>query len=485
MHSFCHALLSARSALRPASRKRAAATLARFLPDQRSGRRSDAVPRRIGEWEVGLRRRFHLAWFTNFTAGNWNATFSHGGSPWNGKFFVEFAQAMERACFDYMILEDTLMVSEAWGDTAEMSLSQALQVPKHDPVPLAAMIAAATSKIGIVATMSTMAWPPFMLARVSTTIDHIAGGRFGWNIVTSGENAAAQNFGLDELPPREQRYAMADEYMELVYQLFDSWEPDAVVKDRERGVYADWRKVRPINFEGRFFRCRGPLNTVPGPQGRPTFVQAGGSPRGRAFAAKHADSIIATANQIAGMKEYRDDVRAHAVRFGRNPDDIKVLFLVYPFLGETGAEAHAKYRRMVASDGFIHAALASVGQITDIDFSKFPLDEPLPRITTNGEQGSLDKFAQWGSNKTLRQLASERFDSGLNLIGTPDEVADRMECAMEEIGGDGFLISTPFQRVDRRFVNEVCEGLVPALQRRGLVRESYTKSTLRETLREF
>lgn len=169
-------------------------------------------------------KRFHLAWFTNFTAGNWRETFSHGGAPWDGKFFVEFAQAMERACFDYMILEDTLMVSEAWGGTAEMSLSQALQVPKHDPVPLAAIIAAATSELGIVATMSTMAWPPFMLARVSTTIDHIAGGRFGWNIVTSGEDAAAQNFGLDKLPPRELRYAMADEYMELVYQLFDSWE---------------------------------------------------------------------------------------------------------------------------------------------------------------------------------------------------------------------------------------------------------------------
>ena len=430
-------------------------------------------------------KRFHLAWFTNFTAGSWDATFSHDGSPWDGKFYVEFAQAMERACFDYMILEDTLMVSEAWAGTAEMSLTQALQVPKHDPVPLAAIIAAATLRLGVVATMSTMAWPPFMLARVSTTIDHIAGGRFGWNIVTSGEDAAAQNFGLDNLPPRELRYAMADEYMELVNQLFDSWEPDAVVLDREHGIYADWRKVHPIHFEGEFFRCRGPLNTVPSPQRRPTFVQAGGSPRGRAFAAKHADSIIATANQVAGMKQYRDDVRAHAVKFGRDPDNIKVLFLIYPFLGETSEEALAKYRRMVASDDFVHAALASVGQITDIDFSRFDLDEPLPRITTNGEQGSLDKFAQWGTNKTLRQLASERFDSGLDLIGTPDEVADRMGRAMEEIGGDGFLISTPFQRVSRRYINEVCEGLVPALQRRGLVRETYTRSTLRETLREF
>jgi alkanesulfonate monooxygenase SsuD/methylene tetrahydromethanopterin reductase-like flavin-dependent oxidoreductase (luciferase family) len=185
------------------------------------------------------------------------------------------------------------------------------------------------------------------------------------------------------------------------------------------------------------------------------------------------------------MKQYRDDVRERAVGFGRNPDDIKILYLVYPTLGETTEEAKAKHQRMVTGPSFIEAALAATGTTSDIDFSQFDLDKPLPRLTTNGEQGSLDKFQQWGSGKTLRQLASERFESGLNLIGTPDEVADRMAQAMEEIGGDGFLISTPFQRVTRRFINEVCEGLVPALQRRGLVREEYTKPTLRETLREF
>ena len=430
-------------------------------------------------------KRFHLGWFTNFTPGDWNQPFSHGGSPWDGRFFVEMAQAMERACFDYIMLEDTLMVSEAYRGTAEAALKYVLQVPKHDPLPLAAMIAAATTRLGVVATMSTLAYPPFMLARLASTIDHISGGRFGWNIVTSGEDAAAQNFGIDKLPPREMRYAMADEYVDLVCQLFESWEPDAVVMDRERGIYADYRKVHPIHFEGRFFKCRGPLNTVRSPQGRPAFVQAGGSPRGRAFAAKHADSIIATANHVEGLKQYRDEVRAHAADAGRNPDDIKVLYLVYPILGETTEEARAKHQRMVNAPGFIEAALASVGSITDIDFSQFDLDAPLPRITTNGEQGSLDKFAQWSSGKTLRQLASERFDSGLNLIGSPDDVAERMGDAIEAIGGDGFLISTPFQRISRRFINEVCEGLVPALQRRGLARETYTQATLRETLKEF
>lgn len=428
---------------------------------------------------------FHMAWFTNFTSGDWSAPFSAGLPPWDGKFWVDMALAMERACFDYIMLEDTLMVSEAYRGSSEATLKYALQAPKHDPIPLAAMIGSATSRLGVVATMSTMAYPPFMLARTSVTLDHICGGRFGWNIVTSGEDSAAQNFGMDELPPREARYAMADEYVDLVCKLFDSWGPDAVVMDRATGTYADCTKVKPIHFEGQFFKCRGPLNTVAPPQGRPVFVQAGGSPRGRTFAAQRADSIIATANGLDGMKAYRDDVRAKAAAAGRNPDDIKVLFLVYPFLGETDEEAREKHRRTVNAPDFIEAALASIGTVTDIDFSKYDLDQPLPRLTTNGEQGSLDKFAQWGSGKTLRQLASERYDSGLNLIGSPDHVADMMEAAMEAIGGDGFLISTPFQRISRRYIVEVCEGLIPALQRRGLVRTHYGHAMLKDTLREF
>ncbi len=231
-------------------------------------------------------KQLHLGWFMNFTPGEWDHPLATGGSHWNGKFYVDMAQALERACFDYIMIEDTLMVSEAYGDSAEAALKHALQVPKHDPSPLAALISAATTRLGVVATLSTLAYPPFMLARLCCTLDHIAGGRFGWNIVTSGEDTAAQNFGMDKLPPREQRYEMADEYVDLVCKLFDSWDPDAVVMDHETRTYADHTKVRPIHFEGKYFKCRGPLNTVRSPQGRPAFVQAGGSPRGRAFAAK-------------------------------------------------------------------------------------------------------------------------------------------------------------------------------------------------------
>jgi FMN-dependent oxidoreductase (nitrilotriacetate monooxygenase family) len=430
----------------------------------------------------------HLGWFMNFTPGEWDNPLAVGGAPWDGLFYVDMAKALERGCFDYIMIEDTLMVSEAYGGTAEITMKHALQVPKHDPSPLAAIIAAATRDLGVVATFSTLAYPPFMLARLCATLDHIAGGRFGWNIVTSGEDGAAQNFGMDKLPPRAQRYDMADEYVDLVCQLFNSWDADAVVMDRDTGTYADYRKVRPINFEGQFFKVRGPLNTVRAPQGQPVFVQAGGSPRGRAFAARHADSIIAIANGIDGMKQYRDDVRRHAVSFGRNPDDVKVLFLMYPILAETDAEAQAKRQRMASDPRAIERALASIGTVTDIDFSRLPLDEPLPHLTTNGEQGSLDKFAQWGSGKTLRQLAMDRYgsaESEVDFCGSPETVAERMGQVAEAVGGDGFLISTPYQRTSRRFILEVTEGLVPALQRRGLARTAYSGGTLRQTLREF
>src|SRR5215470_4767921 len=276
---------------------------------------------------------FHLAWFMNFTPDEWSRPFAAGGRPWTGEFYIDMAKAMERACFDYIMLEDTLMISEIYGGSSQAYLKHAIMGPKHDPAPLAALIGANTTHLGVVATMSTLAYPPFMLARLCSTLDSICRGRFGWNIVTSGEDLAAQNFGLDKLPPRQARYDMADEYVDLCRKLWGSWDKDAVVVDRETGAYADHTKVRPINFVGKYYKCRGPLNTVPSPQGRPALVQAGGSPRGRQFAAETADSIIAPSAGVAGLKAYRDDVRARAAAAGRNPDDIKVLFLVAPVLG--------------------------------------------------------------------------------------------------------------------------------------------------------
>lgn len=369
-------------------------------------------------------KRMHLGWFVNFTVNAWNEPWADSSGPdWTGGFYVDMARALDRACFDYIILEDTCMVSEAYGDSFGPSLKHAVFAPKHDPVPLVPLIAQATSRLGVVATMSTSFYPPFLLARLSSTLDHICRGRFGWNIVTSGEDLAAQNFGMEKLPEHDLRYDIADEYVDLECQLWDSWEPGAVVMDRATGVYADGSKVHRIDFNGRYFKSRGPLNTVRPPQGRPVFIQADGSPRGREFAAQRADSITATATGIEGMKA---------------------------------------------------------------DFSVFDLDEPLPAITTNGERGSLDKFAQWGSGKTLRQLAAERVDRSIELVDTPDQVAERMGEVMEEVGGDGFLITRPGQTgLSRKYITEIADGLIPALQRRGLARTDYTHQHFRDNLLEF
>lgn len=431
-------------------------------------------------------KKFHLGWFLSYAADAWNAPFASGGSPWDGEFFIDMVRALERACFDYIMLEDTLMISESYGGSNEVYLKRAIQGPKSDPAPLAALLAHSTSRIGVVATLSTLGYPPFLLARLCATLDNIAHGRFGWNIVTSGEDLTARNFGLDELPPRQLRYDMADEYVRLCKALWDSWEPGAVVLDRETDTYADFRKVKPINFEGKFFKSRGPLNCVPPVQGHPTLVQAGGSPRGRQFAAETADSVIALCSNIETMKEYRDDIRERAAAAGRNPDDIKVLFVISPVMAETEAEAQRKFKALATSEVQIETALAGMSSITDVDFSKFDLDKPLPEFTTNGEMGSLVTFAQWGSGKTLRQCCEDTASWGLDgVIGTPEQVADRLAYVMEAVGGDGFLMSSQLQPISREYIIQVCEGLVPALQRRGLVRTEYTQSTLRATLREF
>jgi FMN-dependent oxidoreductase (nitrilotriacetate monooxygenase family) len=430
-------------------------------------------------------RPFHLAWFMNFVADEWNGNWGNGGDDWSGDFYVEMGRALERACFDYMIIEDKLMVSDAYGGTMAADLKHGVN-PKHDPVPLAVLIAQATSRLGVVPTMSTSFYPPFLLARLCATIDHIARGRFGWNIVTSGEDRSAQNFGMDKLYEHDERYEMATEYLELVCRLWDSWEPDAVVRDRENGVYADHTKVHTIDFEGKYYKSRGPLNTVRSPQGRPVLCQAGASPRGREFAARNADTIIAAAANAADMKSYRDDIRDRMEAYGRKPDDCKVLFVVSPILGDTKEEAIETQHRCMSDPNFIEYALTEISSITEIDFSQFDLDKPLPPVTTNGERGSLENFVRKGQGMTLRELVvGGGLGTAVDLVGTPDQVAEEMGEIMEFVGGDGFLILSPVMRLSRRYIVEITDGLVPALQRRGLTRSDYTFDHFKDNLLEF
>jgi FMN-dependent oxidoreductase (nitrilotriacetate monooxygenase family) len=305
--------------------------------------------------------------------------------------------------------------------------------------------------------------------------------------VTSAEDRSAQNFGLDKLWEHDERYVRAAEYLDLVTQLWESWEPDAIERDYMTGTYANYKKVHTIDFEGKYYKVRGPLNTAPSPQYRPTIAQAGASPPGRELAAQHADTIVAPANGIEAMKAYRDDIHARMKAIGRDPAHCKLLYLVSPIVADTHDEALAKAERWFTSPLYVEYMLAEISSITEIDFAQFDLDEPLPELSTNGERGALESFVARGKDKTLRELVSGAGTIGGNLqfTGTPVEVADEMERVMGEVGGDGFLITSPVMRLNRRYVTEITDGLVPELQKRGLTRSEYSGTMLREHLREF
>jgi FMN-dependent oxidoreductase (nitrilotriacetate monooxygenase family) len=432
---------------------------------------------------------FHLAWFLQ------GSSVQAWGERWTGNIsdewmvpdlFLELARSMDRACMDYMLLEDTSYVGEAYGNSRDIYLRHGMSVPRQDPSVVASLMIAATSRLGIVPTLATYAYPPYLAARLLGTLDQVSSGRAGWNMVTGSSDFVAMNFGRDRLPEHDTRYDMADEYIEIVHRLWDSWEPDAMIADRENGILVDPTKVHAIDYEGEYYRCRGPLNSGPLPQGRAVIAQAGGSPRGRQFAARHADTVVAHVKGVDGMKAYRDDIRAKMVEYGRDPKNCKVLFLVAPILADTEEEAQQRAAQRVASAArHLDTRLAALAKITNIDFSQFDLDAPIGQLSTNGHQQSLLEFMRKAGNRTLRQAITDYSASGLSvdLVGTPDSVAAKMGEVMEEVGGDGFLFSLP--NVTRRSIAEITDGLVPALQQRGLTRRAYGHKQFRDNLLEF
>jgi FMN-dependent oxidoreductase (nitrilotriacetate monooxygenase family) len=431
---------------------------------------------------------FHMGWFltTGFGVYGWNSQWAGnvGADVGQPGLFIDMATSLERAGFDYMMLEDSSVVPDIYGGNLEYSLRRG--TVRHDPMPLVPLLADATSRIGIIATASTTFYPPFLAARLFNTLDHLTHGRVGINLVTSSPHAAAQNYGLEQHVEHDLRYEMADEWMEVVSALWESWEPDALVLDEAAGIFADYTKVHKIDFEGKFFKSRGPLNTVPSPQRRPVICQAGGSPAGRELAAKHADTIIAAVVGVDEMKEYRDDISARMITHGREPTDAKVLFLVSPVLGDTDSEAQDRYdrqRAMQAAD--VEGSLAGMSYSSGHDFSKFDLDAPFPDLSgrVNGHQSTYADYAKAGEGRTLREVAQTRFVvESIELVGSPDTVAVQMGEAMDYAGGDGFLIAKP---VTRKNITEIADGLAPALRRRGLMRSGYGYEHFRDNLLEF
>ncbi|WP_353710401.1 NtaA/DmoA family FMN-dependent monooxygenase [Arthrobacter sp. K5] len=429
----------------------------------------------------------HFGWFVGhgFGVQGWGTPGYGIGYDWKKPAPYQHAvREFERAGLDLFIIEDSLTVPDTYGGSAEVSLAQASFAPKHDPLALVPYLLSATEHLGIVPTISASFYPPFTAARLLATLQHFSHGQLGWNVVTSGSDLAAQNYGLDQQIEHDLRYEKAEEFVDVVRKLWRSWEPDAILEDARAGIFADHTKVRPIHHDGEFFKVRGPLNTAPLPE-EPVLVQAGASPRGKAFAGANADVAIALARGVDGMKAYRDSIRAEAAGAGRNPDDVKVLFVLKPTVTGSRAEAEelrAARRELTQRD--IDSQLNSISYLSVIDFKQFDLDAPLPELSTNSNQGTLEHFSKAAPpGSTLRQILQARSGgAGDSIIGTAEEIADYLEETGAAVGGDGFLFSG---FVDPATIHGVLDRLAPVLRRRGLLRTSYGDGGFRRNLLDF
>ena len=354
-----------------------------------------------------------------------------------------------------------------------------------EPLTWMSALAAVTSRIGLIGTASTTYTEPYNLARQFASLDHLSHGRAGWNIVTTGAPDAAQNFGLAEHPVHAERYHRAEEYLEVVTKLWDSWEDEAFVSDPESGVFADTDRIHRIEHVGQHFKVAGALNTARSPQGRPVYVQAGSSEDGRAFASRWAEAIFTAHQTIGSAQEFYADIKSRAARMGRRPEQLKVLPGISPFIGSTTREAQDLH------DEFNHLtqpaySLEQLKRMTGADLSSYDLDGPFPRdvIDASGERGVSSRFQVVldivdREQPTIRQLLHRMAGARGHrvVVGTPELVADEMEDWYENGAADGFNVMPPWLTGG---FDVFADEVLPILRKRGLFRHEYDGSTLRE-----
>ena len=398
-------------------------------------------------------------------------------------YYAGVARTLEQGCFDLMFLADILAIPDRLGGSMDSQLrTGALGALRLDPLLVLATVAASTRHLGLACTVSTTYLPPFQVARALATLDHLSAGRAAWNIVTSFQQAEARNFGLEDHLSREDRYDRADEFVEVCGKLWDSWADDALVLDPVAPLFAEPTKVRRVDHDGRYFKVQGPLNVSRGPQGRPVYVQAGASDRGRAFAARWAEVVFITPPSIEAAVAARRDIRARAEAFGRDPDSVKVLPGVCPVVAESKAIAEER-RALLQSLSEPEAGLSTLAYHLDVDLSQFPQDEVLPEMEVSGVQGHYREVAEM-TRKTgmnLRQLG-QQYGAGRHaagFTGTGAEVADTMMAWREAGACDGFMFQMPYLPGG---AEDIVRLLIPELQRRGQFRRRYEGTTLRDHL---
>lgn len=388
--------------------------------------------------------------------------------------FVRLGQIAERGKLDSVFFADGLAV----GPNIRRN-TQAI----FEPITLLSAIAGGTSKVGLIATASTGYNHPYTLARAFASLEHISGGRAGWNIVTSGQEQEALNFGYDSIPDHAGRYRRAQEFVDVVNRLWDSWEDDAVVLDVDNAIFADPERVHPINHVGEAFRVRGPLNSPRSPQGRPVLVQAGSSEDGKDLAARYAEVVFTAQRTIAEGQDFYRDLKRRLPRYGRGAEDLQILPGIVPFIGSTEKEARdleREFTDLISPD----YALGQLSNFFNVDLTGLPLDSRLPPLPPESEiqghksRSTLVRQLAASEDLTIRELIG-RLGGGRGhrtITGTPEQIADDLIAWVDAGAADGFNVMPPYLPGG---LEDFVDHVVPILQARGRFRDDYTASTLR------
>lgn len=426
---------------------------------------------------------FEMTCVSHQAAGTWRHPDSQAWKYKDLDYWIDLAKLLEHGYFDSVFIADVVGVYDIYRGSVETSLLDADQVPVNDPFFQVPAMAAVTKHLGFGVTSALTYEQPYALARKFSTLDHLTKGRVAWNVVTSYLNSAAVNLGLKQQISHDERYDIADEFLDVTYKLWEgSWDEDAVLRDRERGIFTDPSKVHPIGHKGKYYDVPGIHLSEPSPQRTPVIFQAGASSRGRAFAAKHAEGVFISPATAEQAREVSDDIRNRAVAAGRSRDSVKVFTLLTVITGESDEAAQAKYRDYLSyANG--EGMLSFYGGWTGIDFSEYDPDQPLEAIDNDSIRSVLELLATADPDRkwTPRDIIKHRSIGGLGpvLVGGPKTVADEMERWVDVGGIDGFNLA---YAITPGTFEDLVEFIVPELQRRGRVRTAYEGNTLRENL---
>lgn len=399
-------------------------------------------------------------------------------------YWVELARTLERGLVDALFLADSIGSNETHGGSADAAYRYGAQVPKLDPLMIASAMAHATRHLGFGITSNANHEPPFVFARRMSTLDHLTRGRIGWNIVTGHSHSGARALGLDKVTAHDTRYDIADEYMDVVYQLWEgSWDERAVLRDRASGQFADPAHIRAVHHHGTHFRVDGIHQAEPSPQRTPLLFQAGSSGRGRRFAGRHAECIFVSGPSPQVLAPTVAATRAEAVRAGRRAEDLQFFSMATIVTGRTEAEAREKlhdYQRYASSD----AALVVFSGWTGIDFSRYDPDAPIQHLQVDeGIQSVIENFTTADPDRvwTVREMALHNSIGGRGpvFVGAPEQVADQMLAWQDATDVDGFNLS---YAITPGGYEDFADFIVPELQRRGRYKTAYAPGTLREKL---